>query len=296
LSLNRKESKARKLAVIAIMLDLFTFTIGIGFIFIAIGHDANSLTECTSGNGLCPGTATSCPSLVPSPCLTQVQSGTGTCTIASGAASCSTTVTFSPAYGSTPNVDLSTATTSNNILIPDDIAFLLPSTVSPITWIVPAAITELLGDTSRRIVIATQGFTNYREVVDVVNAAPSGTKLNFQYASAGAFGPGCSGSPVWTNMTEIDVSTTGYKDSANQVFPTVAKNNVCFRVVGYSGDGLTTSGYGRVELRLISLATQSFTCIETAITASQFTLTIQAGVATQLASNPVCSWKAGVLK
>ena len=282
----------RLVIIMTIVFDLVTFA----GIFVAIGHDSNSTIECTSANGLCPGTATSCPSLVPSPCLTQVQTGTGTCTIAAGSGSCNTAIPFSPAYGSTPNVDLSTATTGNNILIPDDIAFLLPSTVSPITWVVPAAITELLGDTSRRIVIATQGFTNYREVVDVVNAAPSGTKLNFQYASAGAFGPGCSGSPVWTNMTEIDVSTTGYKDSANQAFPTVAKNNVCFRVVGYSGDGLTTSGYGRVELRLISLATQSFTCIETAITASQFTLTIQAGVATQLASNPVCSWKAGVLK
>jgi hypothetical protein len=49
-------SRAHRLAVMAIMLDIITFAVGIGFIFVAIGHDAGGSLECTSVNGLCKGT------------------------------------------------------------------------------------------------------------------------------------------------------------------------------------------------------------------------------------------------
>lgn len=52
-------SRAHRLAVLAILLDLITFAVGIGFIFVAIGHDANSSTECIStstlGSTFCKG-------------------------------------------------------------------------------------------------------------------------------------------------------------------------------------------------------------------------------------------------
>jgi hypothetical protein len=41
----------------AIMLDIITFAVGIGLIFVAIGHDAGGPLECTSANGLCKTTA-----------------------------------------------------------------------------------------------------------------------------------------------------------------------------------------------------------------------------------------------
>jgi len=243
-----------------------------------------------------------CPVSAGSGVLIGVQTGTGTCTIAAGVSNCNTVVSFSPAYGIAPAVTLSPITNGvNSILIPDDIQFASPNNLTAITWIMPLAITELFGQNTSRAVIATQGFTNYREMMDVYSvnttggAAPPNVRFNFQYASAGAFGPGCQNAASWTNMTEINVSTKGYKDTSNQAFPTVAKNNVCFRVIAYGGNGITASSYGRIQLRLLSLASIAFVCSESTPSASQFTLTIQIVLAEQISTNPSCEWESGTL-
>lgn len=44
----------------------------------------------------------SCPSQPSSPCWTQVQSGSSSCTIATGGTFCTSTITYSPAYSTTP--------------------------------------------------------------------------------------------------------------------------------------------------------------------------------------------------
>jgi hypothetical protein len=62
--LANSSSRAHRLAVIAILLDIVTFAVGIGFIFIAIGHDAGGSLECTSVNKLCLTTTTD-PCILP---------------------------------------------------------------------------------------------------------------------------------------------------------------------------------------------------------------------------------------
>lgn len=98
-------------------------------------------------------TPSSCPSNSPSPCLTQVQSGRGTCTIAVGQFTCvSTQINFNPAYSQIPLIfagdvnNTGTLLNQNNGIV--DVGTILFIATDPATpWVMPAAKTELFGTT-----------------------------------------------------------------------------------------------------------------------------------------------------
>lgn len=50
-SISAKGQRNRFVALL--IFDILTATVGFGLVFVAVGHDANSATECTSLNGLC---------------------------------------------------------------------------------------------------------------------------------------------------------------------------------------------------------------------------------------------------
>lgn len=52
-SISAKGQRNRFVALL--IFDILTATVGFGLVFVAVGHDANSATECTSLNGLCVG-------------------------------------------------------------------------------------------------------------------------------------------------------------------------------------------------------------------------------------------------
>lgn len=104
------------------------------------------------------GTSSSCPTSPASPCLTNIQSGTQSCTIGASSQQCSNTVTFNPAYSTAPLV--STGSSQAGVPLSGSISvgpspFL--STSPAQAWIsMPFTQAELFGTATQRIRIDTR--------------------------------------------------------------------------------------------------------------------------------------------
>ena len=120
------------------------------------------------------------------------------------------------------------------------------------TWSnMPAATTELFGNTSRRIKIDLTYATHYRIVVDQVTAGVAGADFNLQYSSDNVTYAAADTAAAG----EVDVGTgTGLKIGAWADVVSGVQNDVYLRIVGKQGNGTADPVFRqiRVQFKMLS--------------------------------------------
>lgn len=106
----------------------------------------------------------------------------------------------------------------------------------------PAADTELVGNTSARFRVDLTGYTEYRWMVNVVVAGVSGADLRLQYAADDASYADLS--------SEIDIGTLGRKITAWASLPANARADVWVRVMGKQGNGAADPSLSQLRLQV----------------------------------------------
>lgn len=118
---------------------------------------------------------------------------------------------------------------------------------SPLGWAVPAALTELGGNTRARTMVDLTHCTQARIVVNLTDAASASAKLRLQYSTN-------SGSS-WnylddTSGPSVGISATGVAASSWVNLATNAKADVWIRVVGIDGDGADSATIAQVSMQV----------------------------------------------
>jgi hypothetical protein len=236
---NRAVNKqSKKLSIAAGIFLVFLIIIGdFAAGFVGIGSRA-------------PGIASSCPSSPASPCLTKVQTGTGSVVLSSASVG-STTITFSPAYSATPNfkiLQMNVATPPTNLYQTSSLAFISLISVGQTWTSMPAGVTEIFGDQKHELWMdLTQSTSVLLETNCPTGSVSAGAYLTVQYSTDGT---------TW-NAIEIGTALRTLIDGGNLLgncqigpFPAVSNNGVpvalvagakakvFLRVVGANGGGL----------------------------------------------------------
>lgn len=106
----------------------------------------------------------------------------------------------------------------------------------------PAAETEIFGNTNRRTKTDLTDFLQCRVSVAVTAAGFAGSKIKIQYSTDEA---------AWTDLTStVIIDATGVKVSAWADIPTAAKADVFIRGAGIDGNGVANPSIGTVMLQV----------------------------------------------
>jgi hypothetical protein len=183
------------------------------------------------------------------------QSGTVNTTMPAGSVSALTSITFSPAFATTPNIVTTPVPTVAQLVITytftDNIPVVVPTT-SVLTWpAMPAAETEFLGLTLHRTDITFRSANKVTVIATVAGAGAAGSFLKAQYF--------VSANNTWidvcapnsdTPKVAIDVTGTivGTGCIPNPVINTNTQQLV--RIAGKNGDGVTSPSFGVITLQL----------------------------------------------
>ena len=118
---------------------------------------------------------------------------------------------------------------------------LLLSESALINWVLPAAVTELLGMTRHRLRLDLTNETAVRLLVNVGAAGLGGSKLRLQYSTDQA---------GWSALgPEIDAGSSGLQESGWVALPAGARSDVYVRAVGLDGNGIALLGLGLVAVQ-----------------------------------------------
>jgi len=121
--------------------------------------------------------------------------------------------------------------------------FMSPRAGSAGIWTnMPAAETELFGETGNRARADLSRFTEVRTVVSVITAGYSGAGIGAMYH------PGTSWTALVSSFNAAVIDATGVKVGIWVAIPAGALDNVSLRAVGYSGDGIVDPAFGYVGL------------------------------------------------
>ncbi len=213
-------------------------------------------TLCVNGLNNC----TVCP-LSPSPCLTQVQSSSSTCTIVAGAQNCSATVTFNPAYTVVPVLwegqnGYPVTTVTKTVLVSAIDNPVLTFQAANVTWKnMPATDQELNGYTGQRTFWQTPAvFTAQTSILCVDGVSVTAPNLKVQYAT--------SAQTTWTNLGTTGTSIAGLTGgsltcSATDIPALAANTAYYFRVMGNDTFGPVNDIFGTIQLFLSGRTTSN---------------------------------------
>lgn len=141
--------------------------------------------------------------------------------------------------------------TSSSVISKDHAIVATPMTVQ--TWTsMPAAVTELFGNTFGRIKVNLAEATQYRIYVDQSVAGFAGADINLQYSLDGTNFLAADSAAAG----ELDVGTgTGVKYGAFANLVSGAKGDVWLRLVGKDGNGTVSPGFRQIHIEFKGVVT-----------------------------------------
>lgn len=252
-----------------------------------------------------PGSSSSsCPSSSSSPCLTKVQSSTTSC-ILSAATVCSSVVTFSPAFASTPKAWDWIVT---SVGVGQLNGFQAYFNLQPTTWTsMPAAQTELFGyvNGEDQVLADLSNAANIRFAVNcpVVSSSATPATLQVQYSvNQGVTWTNIAGlvlnldgltSPSCFNLGLVGVGPENYVTSYVGVPAGAKTSTTLLRVVGTNGGGVGDNP----QFSIVSVQWQtSFSvCSDNVPSVSTTSMTVRVSCVTPITGTITSGWAAGIL-